>query len=332
MITPSYLGETIEYSSLHACRSTLEDPTRQPAYTRSEQPGAPNFETGSDSSPEFECQLGNRRDRHQLRIHAISSGRITASVGYFKRPMKRSELIMGMPITIEILDSGKPDRTIGLLFDYFRSVDRRFSTYKSKSEISRINRGLPRHDWSDEMRRVMDMCEQTKRETNGYFDIRTPDGTLDPSGLVKGWSIQNAAEMALRSGSTDFYIEAGGDIQIHGNNSDGEPWKIGIRNPFGTNEIVKTIHVRNKGVATSGTYIRGQHIYDPHTYGKHIEDVKSLTVIGPNIYEADRYATAAFAMGADGVNFIEALPGYEAYMINSDKIATMTSGFEHYVS
>ena len=29
MITPSYLGETIEYSSLHACRSTLEDPTSQ---------------------------------------------------------------------------------------------------------------------------------------------------------------------------------------------------------------------------------------------------------------------------------------------------------------
>ena len=30
MITPSYLGETIEYSSLHACRSTLEDPTDFP--------------------------------------------------------------------------------------------------------------------------------------------------------------------------------------------------------------------------------------------------------------------------------------------------------------
>ena len=37
MITPSYLGETIEYSSLHACRSTLEDPTFQQAqiYDRS---------------------------------------------------------------------------------------------------------------------------------------------------------------------------------------------------------------------------------------------------------------------------------------------------------
>ena len=32
MITPSYLGETIEYSSLHACRSTLEDPTETELY------------------------------------------------------------------------------------------------------------------------------------------------------------------------------------------------------------------------------------------------------------------------------------------------------------
>ena len=34
MITPSYLGETIEYSSLHACRSTLEDPTYLANYQR----------------------------------------------------------------------------------------------------------------------------------------------------------------------------------------------------------------------------------------------------------------------------------------------------------
>ena len=34
MITPSYLGETIEYSSLHACRSTLEDPTHRAVIVR----------------------------------------------------------------------------------------------------------------------------------------------------------------------------------------------------------------------------------------------------------------------------------------------------------
>ena len=39
MITPSYLGETIEYSSLHACRSTLEDPTQAPPLPRFEDWG-----------------------------------------------------------------------------------------------------------------------------------------------------------------------------------------------------------------------------------------------------------------------------------------------------
>ena len=34
MITPSYLGETIEYSSLHACRSTLEDPNSGAPFDR----------------------------------------------------------------------------------------------------------------------------------------------------------------------------------------------------------------------------------------------------------------------------------------------------------
>ena len=46
MITPSYLGETIEYSSLHACRSTLEDPTphaelNRPATGQAPSPAVP---------------------------------------------------------------------------------------------------------------------------------------------------------------------------------------------------------------------------------------------------------------------------------------------------
>ena len=43
MITPSYLGETIEYSSLHACRSTLEDPK----ICRNRRTGSPSGEHGS---------------------------------------------------------------------------------------------------------------------------------------------------------------------------------------------------------------------------------------------------------------------------------------------
>jgi thiamine biosynthesis lipoprotein len=49
------------------------------------------------------------------------------------------------------------------------------------------------------------------------------------------------------------------------------------------------------------------------------------------VYEADRFATAAFAMGKRGIYFIEQLPGFEGYMIDASARATFTSGFERYV-
>jgi thiamine biosynthesis lipoprotein len=87
------------------------------------------------------------------------------------------------------------------------------------------------------------------------------------------------------------------------------------------------------GIATSGTYIRGRHIYDPFAAeGQSIDEIVSLTVLGPNVYEADRFATAAFAMGPAGIHFIERESGLEGYMIGKNGIATMTSGFAEYVA
>ena len=62
-----------------------------------------------------------------------------------------------------------------------------------------------------------------------------------------------------------------------------------------------------------------------------ITDILSLTVIGPDVYEADRFATAAFAMGRSGIDFIEDFPGFEGYMIDKDKQATYTTGFTRFV-
>ncbi|HVU10254.1 MAG TPA: FAD:protein FMN transferase, partial [Phototrophicaceae bacterium] len=164
----------------------------------------------------------------------------------------------------------------------------------------------------------------------GYFDIRHK-GTMDPSGIVKGWAIYNAAELLRRQGYQNFYVDAGGDIEAVGKNAQGQDWRVGIRNPFNLHEIVKVLCVSNCGVATSGTYVRGQHIYNPKDETQMIEDVVSLTVIGPNIYEADRFATAAFAMGKDGIAFIERLQGFEGYQIDAAGIATLTSGFAEVV-
>lgn len=243
--------------------------------------------------------------------------------------MKRTELIMGMPITVEVVDKAAAASDLSAIFDYFQRIDDTFSTYKKNSQISRVNDGLPKAEWSAEMKEVLELCERTRQETDGYFDIKR-DGRRDPSGLVKGWAIRNAANMLARRGLRNYYIDAGGDIQVSGHNAQGQPWRIGIRNPFKHGEIIKAVSVRAEGVATSGTYIRGQHIYDPHSPGKEIKGIIAVTVIGPNVYDADRFATAAFAMGKRGAAFIENLPGYEAYVVDHDKRATMTSGFEEY--
>ena len=58
-----------------------------------------------------------------------------------------------------------------------------------------------------------------------------------------------------------------------------------------------------------------------------IPDVVSLTVIGPDVLEADRFATAAFAMGKEGIVFIEEMPRLEGYLVDSSGRAVLTSGF-----
>ena len=244
--------------------------------------------------------------------------------------MKQFQLLMGMPITVEVVDPSVTEADIEKVFASFRSVDDTFSTYKEHSEISKINRGeLCEEEYSDEMKTILALSEQTRQETQGYFNIYH-NGIADPSGIVKGWAILQAAHMLKEAGFTNFYIDAGGDIQVAGKKG-GNPWRIGIRNPFNRKEIVKVLAVTDKGIATSGTAIRGQHIYNPHNPATPLQDIVSLTVIGPNVYEADRFATAAFAMGKRGIYFIEQLPEFEGYMIDTSARATFTSGFERYV-
>lgn len=245
--------------------------------------------------------------------------------------MKQTQSIMGMHITIDIADTKVTEKDIKTIFDYFSYVDKTFSTYKTDSEISRFNRGeLSESQLSLDVKEILRLAEDTKMETNGFFDIHTKNG-IDPSGIVKGWAIQKASELLRKEGFKNFFVDAGGDIQVVGKNKKGKLWTVGIRNPFNTSEIIKVLAVDDKAVATSGTSVRGQHIYNPHDRNRKITDIVSITVIGPNIYEADRFATAAFAMGSKGIFFIQSLVGLEGYMINSTGIATFTTGFGRYV-
>jgi thiamine biosynthesis lipoprotein len=242
---------------------------------------------------------------------------------------------MGTPVIVEISEKEARQELFDEVFDYFKYVDQKFSTYKEDSEITKINKKqIKEKEMSEDMREVFELSEETKKLTNGYFDIVAPDGCYDTSGMVKGWSIWNASNILKKRGVKNFYVEAGGDIQTMGRNEKGEPWCIGIQNPFSKKrEVIKKIFLpKDGGIATSGSYVRGAHIYNPKDKNDKLEEIVSITVIGPNIFEADRYATASFAMGKDGIFFIEDLEGFEGYSIDKKGIATMTTGFQNYTN
>lgn len=236
--------------------------------------------------------------------------------------MIKKASIMGMPITIDIRDAKSVNSDFDEVFKFLDQVDKKYSPFKDTSEVSKFNRG---EKVSREMKNILLLCDKLKRETRGYFDPKRPDGKTDPSGLVKGWAIKKAADILRNKGFKKFFVDAGGDAEIVGRN-----WKWGVRNPFNVRQIVKVLRLTNCGIATSGTYERGQHIYNPITKQNKITDIVSLTVIGKDVYEADKFSTPAFAMGRSGIEFIETVPGLEGYMIDNNGVATMTSGFSKY--
>src|SRR5438045_2725039 len=103
--------------------------------------------------------------------------------------MKKTKIIMGIPITVEIVDLQAGQSDINRVFDYFKLVDQKFSTYKKSSEITKINKGkLKIKACSLEMKQIFKLASKTKQQTKGFFDI-TQNGQIDPSGIVKGWAI-----------------------------------------------------------------------------------------------------------------------------------------------
>jgi thiamine biosynthesis lipoprotein len=228
---------------------------------------------------------------------------------------------MGMPIGIELRDEGVD---VEPAFDWLRQADATFSTYNPDSEISRLDRGeISLSDCSPEVDEVLTRCAELERETRGYFHVRAT-GKLDPSGLVKGWAVARAADRLAEAGARNFLINAGGDIVARGG-----PWRIGIRHPLEHDQLAAVLAAGDLAVATSGEYEQGRHVIDPHTR-RPPEGLLSATIVGPDLATADAYATAAFAMGAEGPAWTATLAGYDAMSITSDERVLETPGFDRY--
>jgi thiamine biosynthesis lipoprotein len=223
----------------------------------------------------------------------------------------RVEHVMGTAISLDLRPPWVDDHFVEEFFEWLGSVDERFSTYRDDSLVSRIRHGeigVPEAD--ADVAEVLGLCERVRLVSAGVFDVWSHDPAgLDPSGLVKGWSIDRGAEILRRAGARNFCINAGGDVLAAGEGSVGKAWRVGIRHPHAGASVARVVAVRDLAVATSGAYERGAHIANPAAPASAAELI-SLTVVGPGLTLTDAYATAAYAMGEAGISWVASQPGY----------------------
>jgi thiamine biosynthesis lipoprotein len=219
--------------------------------------------------------------------------------------------VMGMPISLALRGRHTDDAAAldawAEAMATLRDVDRVFSTYRTDSHVSRLDRGvITLAACPPEVLEVLALGEQWRKESGGAFDVRRhgADGEphLDPSGVVKGWAVERAARPLRHLEETGFCLSAGGDMVCVAE-SGGEPWRVGIEDPHDPTRVVAVVPVARGAVATSGLAHRGAHITDART-GRVPSAVASVTVIADDLVRADLDATAAFALDAHAADWL----------------------------
>jgi thiamine biosynthesis lipoprotein len=211
-----------------------------------------------------------------------------------------------------------------------------FSTYKPNSPISRLARGETNlAGCPPVVADIWDACDEWQSKTNGWFNAMTPQNTFDPSGLVKTWAAQNAANALLAAGITDFTMNAGGDVLISDGASQDIDWRIGISKTVsiaspdaGVLTVIDLQGTDFRALATSGSAERGDHIWNPKALSSGApKELLQVSVVARDLVTADVWATAAFAEGARAVDHLDKIDVIEALFVFANGELAATSGF-----
>lgn len=243
-----------------------------------------------------------------------------------RRPTRYVDHVMGMPISLALRgrhthDHAALEAWAEVMAD-LREADRVFSTYRPDSVVSRLGRGeISAEECPPEVVEVLALGHRTRLESGGAFDVRRrgADGSvvLDPSGVVKGWAVERASAWLHALPETDFCLSAGGDMVCHTDDPEGDPWQIGLEDPFDPTRLIATVPVRRGAVATSGSAHRGAHIVDART-GTTPAAVAQVTVIAESLTWADLDATAAYALDAQAATWLRTRPGRTGLVVWAD--------------
>ncbi|MBC2903488.1 FAD:protein FMN transferase [Streptomyces sp. PSKA01] len=246
--------------------------------------------------------------------------------------VRHVEEVMGTVFSFDVR-GGDPEAVRAALSEAvaeLHRVDEVFSTYRENSEISRLGRGeLTVEECDPDVAAVLALGEEATRVSDGWFST-SYEGRLDPTGIVKGWAVEQAARRLAAAGASGVSVNGGGDVQLLGVPGPQRPWRVGVSDPLrpgGLAAVISAAGAPELAVATSGTAERGAHIVDPRTGRSAVTDLLAVTVVAPKVTWADCWATAAFAMGSrEGLRWLESLPDVEALLITAGDEVRCTGG------
>jgi len=210
-------------------------------------------------------------------------------------------------------DPAKTEQLVMQACAILHEADRTFSLYKPESPLSRLARGEAAvRDLPPVVSDIWDACEEWERATDGWFSAFTPEHTFDPSGIVKTWAAQAAADYLVGNGLSDITVNAGGDIWISDDASGEADWRVGLHKPVsiasaeaGAMAVIELKGTPYRAVATSGSAERGLHIWNPKAPERAAADeLVQVSVVARDLVTADVWATAAFAMGKRAIQLI----------------------------
>ncbi|HEX3898543.1 MAG TPA: FAD:protein FMN transferase [Mycobacteriales bacterium] len=239
------------------------------------------------------------------------------------------EQVWGTAVSLHLLgsDDDALAATRDEIVELLHHVDDVFSAYRDDSLLMQWQR--KEATASPELQDVLALAGTVSVLTHGAYDVRW-NGEPDPTGVVKGWAVDRAVDIAARNGVINLVINADGDLSTRGASASGLPWQIGISDPADRTQTILTAVGNELNVATSGPGELGEHIKC-----RSQRTAVSATVLGPNLAVADGIATAAIAAGAaapkildelDESGWLSQVVGIDGSVWRSPKLAQLMGG------
>jgi thiamine biosynthesis lipoprotein len=173
-------------------------------------------------------------------------------------------------------------------------------------------------------------------EENSTVFLKLKGMKIGFGAIGKGYAADMAKKKLMSMGVPSGILNASGDMNTWGKQTNGDDWKVAIINPMDKNKVFALLPITDGAVVTSGNYEKYvnfdgkqfSHIIDPRT-GYPASGIISVTVFAPKAELADALATSVFVMGKEaGLDRINQLPKIECIIIDDKGNITKSKHIE----